>query len=150
MTSLYPSILQLIERAIQNAVNGYSIHILEEPESVWPRAGRFFSLSKENTATPVFPWFGIYDTAMGPIIYIGISGHPQWCIPVYESALKRQLGEGHNFKKPYIDLLRGELCFALKEEKTGLLFLPPIGEIHEKIVFSFFAEVISYLGAYQT
>jgi hypothetical protein len=148
MTLLYPSLIRLIERAIQSPVKGYSISMLNEPESVWPRLGRHFSIQKENTGAPAFPWFGIYDTAMGPIIYIGISDNPQWCRPVYDSALKRQLAEGQSFRKPYIDLLRGELCFTLKEEKTGLLLLGQYGEMQEKMLLDFFTEVVLYLGEY--
>ena len=148
MTSLYPSLLRLIERAIQNPVKGYSVYILNEPESVWPRLGRPFSFQKTNKPTPALSWFGIYDTAMGPIIYIGICDYPEWCRPVYDLALKKQLLEGQSFRKPYIDLLRGELCFALKEQKTAGLLLAREAEMQEKMLAEFFAEVIQLLGEY--
>jgi hypothetical protein len=146
MTSLYPSLLRLIERVIQYPVKGYSVCMLDEPESVWPRLGRPFSFQKTNKPTPALSWFGIYDTAMGPIIYIGVSDYPEWCWTVYDLALKKQLSEGQSFRKPYIDLLRGELCFALKEQKTAGLLLAQQGEMQEKILTAFFAEVIELLG----
>jgi len=149
MNSLYPSILQLIDRAIQRPVSGFSVSLLHESESVWPRLGRYFNLAKENGTNPFISWYGIYDTAIGPIVYIGIRDQPDWSKAIYTSTLKRQLPEGNHFRKPYRDLLRGELCFALKEDKTGWLFQTRQRDLQEKMLFDFYTEVLRFFEGYQ-
>src|ERR1022692_2528052 len=146
MSPLYPSLIWLIERAIQSHVEGYSSGIFPGHEEGWPRLGRHFSLQKDGCPVIIYPWFGVYDTALGPIIYIGFNGRGGWCQPVYLAVLTEVLSEGRTYRKPYKDLLRTELCFVLQEEKLDWLKSAEPGEKYEKILLDFFAEVICHIG----
>jgi hypothetical protein len=148
MTSLYPSLIRLIERAIQSHVEGYSSGIFPGHEEGWPRLGRHFSLQKDGSTVIIYPWFGVYDTALGPIIYIGFNGRGGWCQPVYEAVLTEILSEGVTYRNPYKDLLRTELCFALKEERLEWLKTTEPEEKYEKMLLDFFAEVITFIGQF--
>jgi hypothetical protein len=148
MTDLYASIIRTIERIIQGPLDGFSSAIFPGAEAEWPRQGRFFSLQKDGSAVIIYPWFGIYDTAIGPIIYIGLNGESGWCQPVYIPALENSIDEGHTFRRPYNDLLRRELCFALKNEQVSTLVSTTIHPEREKLLFDFFAEVIVHIGRY--
>jgi len=148
MTSLYPSLIRLVERAIQSHVEGYSSAIFPGHDEEWPRLGRHFSLQKDGSPIIIYPWFGVYDTAFGPIIYIGFNGQQGWCQPVYETAIANGLSEGRSYKMPYKDILRNELCFPLKDESLEWLKTAESEEKHEEIVLIFFAEVVNCIGQY--
>jgi len=148
MTSIYPSLIPLVELAIQSHVEGYSSAIFPGHEEAWPRLGRHFSLQKDGTAIIIYPWFGAYDSALGPVIYVGLSGLPGWCEPVYEIMLTQKPSSGKTYRMPYKDSLRNEICFVLKEENADWLKSTEAEEKHKKLLFDFFAEVINCIGQY--
>jgi hypothetical protein len=148
MTALHPSLIRLIERIIQTPVEGFSSAIFPGPDADWPRQGRYFSLQKDGAQAIIYPWFGVYDTAFGPVIYIGFNGNSSWCQPVYQPALAWGLTEGRTYRRPYEDMLRKELCFALKEEQLNRFKATGSAESQEKILSEFFAEVIGHIGRF--
>lgn len=148
MTALYSSVIRLIERTIQSPVEGFSSAVFPGRDAEWPRQGRYFSLQKDGHAVIIYPWFGMYDTAMGPSIYIGFHGRAGWCEPVYEVALAAQPPAGRTYRKPYVDILRQELCFPMNEEH--LAKMESVGHLpsHERILSDYFKEVIHYMGQF--
>jgi hypothetical protein len=148
MNSLYPSVIRLVERAVHCQVEGFHTGIFAGPEEPWPRLGRHFSLQKEGGQEIIYPWFGVFETAMAPIIYIGFNGQPGWCQPVYEKILTQILSEGSHYKMPYKDILRHELCFTLKEENFDWLRSSEPAEKYERLLTDFFSEVVDHIGQY--
>jgi hypothetical protein len=148
MNSLYPSVIRLVERAVHCQVEGFHTGIFPGPEAPWPRLGRHFSLQKESGHEIIYPWFGVFETAIGAIIYIGFCGQPGWCQPVYEKAIAQSLSGGLTYKIPYRDILRKELCFALKEENVDWLKSSEPAEKYERLMIDFFSEVVDHIGQY--
>jgi len=97
-------------------------------EFEWPRTGIHFSLRKHGISASLSPWFGVYDTAIGPIIYIGFEGVTAW-----------RCAEGHYFKRPYVDVLRKEFCFALKDEQLYAFQNAFSSTVREAILRDFFS-----------
>jgi hypothetical protein len=148
MTALYSSVIRLIERTIQSPVEGFSSAVFPGRDADWPRQGKYFSLQKDSGPIIIYPWFGMYDTAMGPSIYIGFHGRAGWCEPVYEPAVAAKPAAGKNYRKPYVDVLRQELCFPMNEEQLAKLETVTQMLIHEKILSDYFIEVINYMGQF--
>jgi hypothetical protein len=148
MTVLHSSLIRQIERTIQSPIENFSSAIFPGPEMEWPRQGRHFSLQKDGASTIIYPWFGLYDTALGPVIYIGFNGETGWCKPVFDAVLAKELTEGSTYRIPYKDLLRQELCFALKEEQHSRIKSAISDQGREMILLDFFSEVISHVGQY--
>jgi hypothetical protein len=135
MNSLHLSLITCIERIVRIPPSGFSSAVLSGKELEWPRMGIYFTLQKDDAAHAVCPWFGLYDTAVGPIIFIGFTGVTGW-----------RLSEGSSFKRPYIDFVRQEFCFALKEERLAEFKSARSFIVKEKILSDFFTEVIHCIG----
>ena len=134
MSILNTSLINCIENVLQNPPNGFSSSILSGREASWPRVGVYFNLCKNGASDPLCPWFGVYDTALGPIVYIGFDGITGW-----------HLSEGNTFKKPYMDMLRKEFCFALKDDWFNRWQSASVAG-RERIMLDFFNEVIQSIS----